>query len=85
MLARRDKGVLRLPLSSHGYLIEVIVGYSKKAEATAETIREKQRAGHSGYGQSRPQPEPDKKTEMPQHVRDQINLLKDKQRRQHGN
>ena len=85
MLARRDNGALRLPLSSHGYLIEIIVGYSKKAEATAETIREKQRAGHSGYSQGRPQPEPDKKTEMPQHVRDQINLLKDKQRRQHGN
>ena len=81
MLARRDSGVLRLPLSSHGYLIEIIVAYSKKAAAAAEIAKEKQRAGHSGFGQSRQQAEPEKKTEMPQHIRDEINAMKEKQKR----
>lgn len=80
VLARRDAGTLRLPLSSHGYLIEIIVGYSKKAEAAAETLREKQRAGHAGYG-SQTRNEPEKKSEMPQHIRDQISEIKDKLKR----
>ena len=85
VLARRDAGTLRLPLSSHGYLIEIIVGYSKKADATAEMIREKQRAGHAGYG-SPTRSESEKKSEMPQHIRDQLNEMKDKQKRNlHGN
>lgn len=97
MLKRRDNGTLRLPLSSHGYLIEIIVGYSKKADAAAESIREKQRAGYAGMG-SNPLRDPVRtdagpirlnstlpKTEMPQHIRDQLNEMKEKQRRQHGN
>lgn len=80
VLARRDAGTLRLPLSSHGYLIEIIVGYSKKAEAVAETLREKQRAGHAGYG-APTRNEPEKKSEMPQHIRDQISEIKDKLKR----
>lgn len=50
LINRNHAGTLRTPLGSHGYLFEVIVGYSSKAEAAAEAIREKQRAGHAGFG-----------------------------------
>lgn len=46
---------LRLPLNSHGYLLEVITGYASKTEAQAETRNEQQRAGHAGTGSHRPQ------------------------------
>lgn len=36
VIAARDKGTLSLPLTSHGYLYEVIVGHADKAEAVAE-------------------------------------------------
>ena len=50
MLARRDTGALRLPLSSHIYLFRIVVGYSEKAESKAEARQEQQRAGHAGVG-----------------------------------
>lgn len=50
ILSRRDAGALRLPLSSHGYLLEIIVGYCTRAEAAAERQLEAQRAGHAGAG-----------------------------------
>lgn len=50
VVARNHAGGLRTPLSSHGYLLEIIVGYVSKAEASAETQTEKQRAGHAGSG-----------------------------------
>jgi hypothetical protein len=43
MLAYRDAGKLTLPLASHAYLHEVIVGFSEKIEAQAERDREAQR------------------------------------------
>lgn len=46
---------LRLPLNSHGYLLEVVTGYANKQEAQAEKHNEKQRAGHAGTGSYRPQ------------------------------
>lgn len=47
MLARRDR--LTLPLTSHGYLLEILVGLSNRAEAKAETRRETERAyAHAG-------------------------------------
>lgn len=36
VLANRDKGALTLPLTSHGYLYEVLAGLADKAEAGAE-------------------------------------------------
>lgn len=48
MLAKRDK--LTLPLKSHGYLLEIIAGYSNKAEAKAEAQTEARRAGHTPIG-----------------------------------
>ena len=46
IISKREK--LTLPLKSHGYLLEIIVGYSSKAEAAAENLREQSRArGHS--------------------------------------
>lgn len=46
---------LRLPLNSHGYLLEVIAGYASKNEAQEETKMEQQRAGHAGTGSHRQQ------------------------------
>lgn len=43
VLATRDKGTLTLPLTSHGYLYEVLCGMSDKAEAAAERETEDQR------------------------------------------
>lgn len=40
VLAARDKGTLTLPLSSHGYLYEVLAGHADKAEAVAERAHE---------------------------------------------
>ncbi len=48
MVNKRDK--LTLPLKSHGYLLEIIVGYSSKAEAKAETQREASRSGNTPVG-----------------------------------
>lgn len=43
VLAKRDKGTLVLPLTSHGLLLEVLCGLAEKGEARAETEREKAR------------------------------------------
>lgn len=40
LLASRDKGSLTLPLTSHGYLYEVLCGMSDKAEAQVERDRQ---------------------------------------------
>ncbi|KIP19207.1 hypothetical protein KY49_3316 [Burkholderia sp. MSHR3999] len=50
MLAQRDLGRIKLPLKSHGYLLEVLAGFSDKAESRAETHLERQRQGHAGLG-----------------------------------
>lgn len=42
MLDRRDR--LSLPLTSHGYLLEIIAGIGNRAEARVETKREADRA-----------------------------------------
>lgn len=44
VLAARDKGTLTLPLTSHGYLLEVMVAQADKAEGLAERERETDRA-----------------------------------------
>jgi hypothetical protein len=80
MLSRRDAGALRLPLSSHGYLLEIIVGYCTKAEAAAEKRLEAQRAGHAGVGSNParaaqvPQPDQEKETRarMPEDIRAEL-------------
>ena len=97
IVMRHHSGSLRVPLTSHGYLLEIIAGYSNKAEAAAEKKLEQQRSGYAGAGRnparqmtpvSQNGPVPANatlsKSEMPQYVRDELNLLKDK-RRQHGN
>lgn len=63
ILASRDR--LTLPLKSHGYLLEVIVGQTQKAEAAAETKREASRAGHTPVGGHAPRPEPAPEPEAP--------------------
>lgn len=45
MVASRDK--LKLPLKSHGYLLEILTGDAGKAEAAEETQREQQRRDRS--------------------------------------
>lgn len=44
VLAARDEGRLKLPLKSHGYLYEIVVGLSGRGEARAEVERERQAA-----------------------------------------
>ncbi|MDT3707452.1 MAG: hypothetical protein ROZ09_11540 [Thiobacillus sp.] len=56
ILAGRDR--LTLPLKSHGYLLEIIVGQIHKAEQAAETKREAGRAGHTPVGGLPPSPQP---------------------------
>lgn len=63
MLAGRDR--LTLPLKSHGYLLEIIVGQIHKAEAAAETKREASRAGITPVGGHAPRPEPATEPEKP--------------------
>lgn len=48
MLTKRDK--LTLPLKSHGYLLEIIAGYSNKAEARLEQQAEDRKAGRTPVG-----------------------------------
>lgn len=87
IVTRHHAGGIKTPLASHGYLFEIIAGYAGKAEAAAETRTEKQRAGHAGHGAN---PNRDgnvtsttglirldatlPKSEMPQHVREALNL-----------
>lgn len=91
VLAQRDAGQLRVPLKSHGYLFEVLIGMSTRDDAKAEQRKEDQRAGHAGVGVT-----PDRaavavtgsgpvllnaalpKQALPQHVRDAIKDLKKK-------
>lgn len=56
LLAGRER--LTLPLKSHGYLLEIIVGATSKAEAAAEAKREAGRAGHTPVGGVPPSPRP---------------------------
>jgi hypothetical protein len=50
VLAKRDAHDLRLPLSGHGLLHEVIVGLVEKAEARSESEREAERRNHRQAG-----------------------------------
>jgi hypothetical protein len=50
VLAARDKGVLVLPLTSHGYLYEVLCGAAEKAESALESQREADRRNHRAAG-----------------------------------
>lgn len=50
VLAARDKGTLTLPLTSHGYLLEVLVGHADKAEGLAEREREAATRGRAHTG-----------------------------------
>lgn len=51
VISARDKGTLSLPLTSHGYLYEVMVGHADKSEGAAERDREQAR---SQAGRARP-------------------------------
>jgi len=48
IVTKRDR--LTLPLKSHGYLLEIIAGYSNKAEARQESQTEARRGGHTPIG-----------------------------------
>lgn len=58
MLAARDKGTLSLPLTSHGYLYEVLCALSDKAEAVAERDAEEQRRQRREAGPQAPSAAP---------------------------
>lgn len=63
ILANRDR--LTLPLKSHGYLLEIIVGQIHKAEQAAESKRESSRAGHTPTGGHAPRPVAEPEPEKP--------------------
>lgn len=50
VLAARDKGTLTPPLTSHGYLYEVLVGLADKHEAQLERDREQQARSRPNTG-----------------------------------
>jgi hypothetical protein len=55
VLQRRDQGRLKLPLDTHGYLLEVICGEADKAEAREEQVAEQQlRTGRPASAPSEP-------------------------------
>jgi hypothetical protein len=63
ILTSRDR--LVLPLKSHGYLLEIIIGQIHKAEQAAESKREAGRAGITPVGGHAPRPEPAPEPEKP--------------------
>jgi hypothetical protein len=56
VLAARDKGTLTLPLTSHGYLYEVLCALADKAEARAEAETEADRRNRRTAGAQAPMP-----------------------------
>lgn len=54
VLAKRDKGTLTLPLTSHGLLYEVMCGIAEKYEAQAESQAEAERKNRRGGGAAAP-------------------------------
>lgn len=70
ILASRDR--LTLPLKSHGYLLEIIIGQIHKAEMAAESKRENSRAGITPVGGNAPRPEPVPAPEKPRASRETI-------------
>lgn len=77
VVQRGHSGVLKTPLKSHGYLLEVVVQLAAKADSQAEVHTERQRAGHSGLGtaparaqQAATAAEP--RLPMPAHIREQL-------------
>ena len=74
ILAKRD--ALRLPLRSHGYLFEVLVGYAAKAEAGDETLREASRAhGHQQTRWGAGAIDEVLARQMPEHVKEQLERI----------
>jgi hypothetical protein len=69
VLSARDRGALSLPLTSHGYLYEVIVGLAEKLEAQGERQIEHDRrhrpAAPVAVAPAMPSPQPDQGTEEP--------------------
>lgn len=85
MISKRDK--LTLPLKSHGYLLEIIAGYSNKAEAKEEIRGEQRKTGRTDVAcavQAVPVPAivpPGKRSVMPDSVKA---ALKPQPRSPHG-
>ncbi|MFT0531632.1 hypothetical protein ACMHYJ_02185 [Castellaniella hirudinis] len=77
VVQRGHSGGLKLPLKSHGYLLEVVVQMTTKADAQAETRTERQRQGHSGLGTTQtraaqPVTTSEPRTPMPAHIREAL-------------
>lgn len=70
ILASRDR--LVLPLKSHGYLLEIIIGQIHKAEKAGEDKRENSRAGHTPVGGHAPRQAPAPEPEKPRASRETI-------------
>ena len=74
ILAKRD--TLRLPLKSHGYLYEIIVGYAGKTEAAQEALREPSRAhGHQEQRWGAGAIDKVLERQIPEHVKEQLERI----------
>ena len=81
IVTKRDR--LTLPLKSHGYLLEILVGHADRAEAGAETRREQERAYAFSQERSSGEAQPvssviaerHEKTPMPESVKSQLKAL----------
>lgn len=77
-----SRGNLQLPLKSHGYLLQVLIGAAEKLEAKIEQAKEAQRQGVAGTGNHRQEltqgftkiEVPVPKQAMPDSVRQALNL-----------
>ncbi|WP_258005613.1 hypothetical protein [Castellaniella caeni] len=77
VVQRGHSGALTVPLKSHGYLLEVVVQMTIKADAQAEAHTERQRAGHAGLGtaparSAQAVTTAEARTLMPAHIREQL-------------
>ena len=80
VVSRGHGGMLKLPLTSHGYLLECVVQQVTKAKAQGENHIELQRQGHAGLGtptaradQAVTTSEP--RAPMPAHIREQLRQI----------
>lgn len=82
-----SRGNLQLPLKSHGYLLQVLIGTAEKLEAKMEQSKEAQRQGIAGAGSHRQATAqgfvkldmPTTRTAMPDSVREALKLKSKKE------
>lgn len=77
VVSRGHGGGLKLPLKTHGYLLEVVAQLATKADAHSEARIERQRQGHAGLGTAparadQTTSQSSARAAMPEHIRAQL-------------